>query len=147
MAGQSVCIWRRPTCGRRRNAGLGAKAGDLYRPVQIGAALATGAIVALSYEAAKRAEAVNGAFSQIFRDMPEKAAAATSAISTEFGRLETDIKDNFTQIGGVLAGLGVKGEQALTIIDQLQRRALDLAAFKDVAGRHRHRPRRGREGR
>lgn len=112
---------------------LGAKAGDLYRPVQIGAALATGAIVALSYEAAKRAEAVNGAFSQIFRDMPEKASAATSAISTEFGRLETDIKDNFTQIGGVLAGLGVKGEQALTIIDQLQRRALDLAAFKDVA--------------
>ena len=114
-------------------AQLGAKAGDLYRPVQIGAALATGAIVALSYEAAKRAEAVNGAFSQIFRDMPEKASAATSAISTEFGRLETDIKDNFTQIGGVLAGLGVKGEQALTIIDQLQRRALDLAAFKDVA--------------
>lgn len=112
---------------------LGAKAGDLYRPVQIGAALATGAIVALSYEAAKRAEAVNGAFSQIFRDMPEKASAATSAISTEFGRLETDIKDNFTQIGGVLAGLGVKGDQALTIIDQLQRRALDLAAFKDVA--------------
>lgn len=114
-------------------AQLGAKAGDLYRPVQIGAALATGAIVALSYEAAKRAEAVNGAFSQIFRDMPEKASAATSAISTEFGRLETDIKDNFTQIGGVLAGLGVKGDQALTIIDQLQRRALDLAAFKDVA--------------
>lgn len=117
----------------KRLGQLGAKAGDLYRPVQIGAALATGAIVALSYEAAKRAEAVNGAFTQIFRAMPEKASAATSAISTEFGRLETDIKDNFTQIGGVLAGLGVQGEQALTIIDQLQRRSLDLAAFRDVA--------------
>lgn len=114
-------------------ARLGAKAGDLYRPVQVGAALATGAIVALSYEAAKRAEAVNGAFRQIFRDMPAEAARTTAAISTEFGRLETDIKDNFTQLGGVLAGLGVGGEQALTIIDQLQRRALDLAAFRDVA--------------
>lgn len=117
----------------KRLAQLGARAGDLYRPVQVGAALATGAIVALSYEAAKRAEAVNGAFTQIFRAMPEKASAATAAISTEFGRLETDIKDNFTQIGGVLAGLGVQGEQALTIIDQLQRRSLDLAAFRDVA--------------
>lgn len=117
----------------KRLGQLGAKAGDLYRPVQLGAALATGAIVALSYEAAKRAQAVDGAFTQIFRAMPEKASASTSAISTEFGRLETDIKDNFTQIGGVLAGLGVQGEQALTIIDQLQRRALDLAAFRDVA--------------
>lgn len=114
-------------------ADLGQKAGDFAKPVQIGATLALGAITAMSYEAAKRAEAVNGAFDQIFRAMPEKAAAATSAISDEFGRLETDVKDNFSQLGGVLAGLGVQGEQALSIIDKLQRRSLDLAAFKDVS--------------
>ncbi|WP_336968354.1 hypothetical protein [Brevundimonas aurantiaca] len=114
----------------KRLAQLGAKAGDLYRPVQVGAALATGAIVALSYEAAKRAQDVNGAFAQTFRDMPKEAEEATTAIADEFKRLETDIKDNFTQAQAVMIGLGVNAQQSLGIVDQLQRRALDMAAFK-----------------
>lgn len=114
----------------KRLAQLGAKAGDLYRPVQVGAALTTGAIVALSYEAAKRAQDVNGAFAQTFRDMPKEAEKATTAIADEFKRLETDIKDNFTQAQAVMIGLGVNAQQSLGIVDQLQRRALDMAAFK-----------------
>lgn len=106
---------------------------DVYQPVQAASALALGAIVAFSYNAAKRAEAVGGAFEQTFAAMPDKAKAATSAIADEFKRLETDVKDNFTQLQSVLIGLGVDGEQALSVVDALQRRSLDIAAFKNVS--------------
>lgn len=117
----------------RNLANLGREAGNFAQPIQAGAALALGAITALSYQAAKRAEAVNGAFEQTFRDMPREAAQATAKIAEEFGRLETDIKDNFTQLRSVLTALGVDAQQALTIVDQLQRRSLDIAAFRDVS--------------
>lgn len=114
-------------------ANLGREAGNFARPVQLAATVALGAITALSYQAARRAEAVSGAFEQTFRDMPREAAAATAAIAGEFGRLETDVKDNFTQLRSVLTALGVDAQQSLTIVDQLQRRSLDIAAFRDVS--------------
>lgn len=106
---------------------------DVYVPVQAASALALGAIVGFSYQAAKRAEAVAGAFEQTFRDMPAQAKAAASAIADEFGRAETDIKDNFTQLRSVLVALGVDAEQSLAMVDTLQRRALDIGAFRDVS--------------
>lgn len=112
---------------------LGETAGNFARPVQLAATVALGAITAFSYQAAKRAEAVNGAFEQTFRDMPEEAAKAVKAISEEFGRLETDVKDNFSQLRSVVSALGVDAQTALTLVDQLQRRSLDMAAFKDVS--------------
>ena len=53
-------------------------------------------------------------------------------MATEFGRLETDVKDNFTQMRSVLTALGVDAEQSLKIVDQLQRRSLDIGAFANV---------------
>lgn len=114
-------------------ANLGREAGNFARPIQFAATAALGAITALSYQAARRAEAVSGAFEQTFRDMPREAAAATAAIAGEFGRLETDVKDNFTQLRSILTALGVDAKQSLTIVDQLQRRSLDIAAFRDVS--------------
>lgn len=111
----------------------GRDMGQAFAPVQLAASVALGAIVAFSYQAAKRAEAVNGAFDQVFRDMPEEAQKAVTAISEEFGRLETDVKDNFTQLRGVLTALGVDAQQSLQIVDQLNRRALDIAAFRNVS--------------
>lgn len=104
-----------------------------FAPVQLAASVALGAIVGFSYNAARRAEAVNGAFEQVFRDMPAEAQRAVTAIAEEFGRLETDVKDNFTQLRGVLTALGVDAEQSLQIVDQLNRRALDIAAFRNVS--------------
>lgn len=112
---------------------LGREVGNFARPVQIAAGVALGALTALSYQAAKRAEAVDGAFEQTFRDMPEDAKRAVAAISQEFGRLETDVKDNFTQMRSVLVALGVEADQSLAIVEQLQRRSLDIAAFRDVS--------------
>lgn len=106
---------------------------DVYQPVQAASALALGAIVAFSIQAAKRAEAVEGAFETTFAAMPERAKAATQAIADDFKRLETDIKDNFTQLQSVMTGLGVDAEAALGVVDALQRRSLDIAAFKDVS--------------
>lgn len=117
----------------RNLAKLGQTAGNFARPVQLAATVALGAITAFSYQAAKRAEAVDGAFQQTFRDMPVEAARAVEAISDEFGRLETDVKDNFTQLRSVVSALGVDSQTALTLVDQLQRRSLDMAAFKDVS--------------
>ena len=117
----------------RNLANLGSKVGNFARPVQLAATVALGAITAMSYQAARRAEAVGGAFEQTFRDLPAEAAAAVAAISNEFGRLETDIQDNFTQLRSVLTALGVDAKQSLEIVDQLQRRALDIAAFRDVS--------------
>lgn len=117
----------------RNLANLGSKVGNFARPVQLAATVALGAITAMSYQAARRAEAVGGAFEQTFRDLPAEAAAAVAAISNEFGRLETDVKDNFTQLRSVLTALGVDAKQSLEIVDQLQRRSLDIAAFRDVS--------------
>jgi len=117
----------------RNLANLGSKVGNFARPVQLAATVALGAITAMSYQAARRAEAVGGAFEQTFRDLPAEAAAAVAAISNEFGRLETDIQDNFTQLRSVLTALGVDARQSLEIVDQLQRRSLDIAAFRDVS--------------
>lgn len=117
----------------RNLANLGSKVGNFARPVQLAATVALGAITAMSYQAARRAEAVGGAFEQTFRDLPAEAAAAVAAISNEFGRLETDIQDNFTQLRSVLTALGVDAKQSLEIVDQLQRRSLDIAAFRDVS--------------
>jgi len=117
----------------RNLANLGSKVGNFARPVQLAATVALGAITAMSYQAARRAEAVDGAFEQVFRDMPAEASKATAAISNEFGRLETDIKDNFTQLRAVVTALGVDAQTSLGIVDQLQRRSLDMAAFKDVS--------------
>jgi len=111
---------------------LGSKFGNFAAPVQTASALALGAITALSYQAAKRAEAVDGAFQQTFRNMPKEASTASSAVSKEFNRLETDVKENFTQMSSVMTALGVEARQALSVTDQLQRRSLDLAAFRDV---------------
>ena len=117
----------------RNLANLGREAANFAAPVQAASAVALGAIVGFSINAAKRAEAVDGAFKQIFRGMPAEAAAAVSAISSEFGRLETDVKDNFSRLQGVLGALGVDAEQSLKIIDQLQRRSLDIGAFGNVS--------------
>lgn len=117
----------------RNLANLGREAANFARPVQLAATVALGAITAMSYNAAKRAEAVSGAFEQTFRDMPNEAFAAVTAISEQFGRLETDIKDNFTQLRSVVSALGVDATTSLSIVDQLQRRSLDMAAFKDVS--------------
>ncbi|WP_461344462.1 hypothetical protein, partial [Brevundimonas sp. GN22] len=114
-------------------ASLGREVGNFARPAQVAATVALGAITAMSYNAAKRAEAVSGAFEQTFRDMPAEAAKATATISEQFGRLETDIKDNFTQLRSVVSALGVDAQTSLGIVDQLQRRSLDMAAFKDVS--------------
>lgn len=114
-------------------ANLGREMGNFARPVQLAATVALGAITAMSYQAARRAEAVSGAFTQTFRDMPKEAAAAAAGIADEFGCLETDIKDNFTQLRSVLTALGVDAKQSLEIVDQLQRRSLDIAAFRDVS--------------
>lgn len=114
-------------------ANLGREAGNFARPVQLAASVALGALTALSYQAARRAEAVSGAFEQTFRDMPKEASAATAEIAEDFGRLETDIKDNFTQLRSILTALGVDAKQSLSIVDQLQRRSLDIAAFRDVS--------------
>ncbi|WP_312814459.1 hypothetical protein [Brevundimonas sp.] len=114
-------------------ANLGRDAANFARPVQIASTVALGAITAMSYNAAKRAEAVSGAFEQTFRDMPAEASRSTAAISEQFGRLETDIKDNFTQLRSVVSALGVDAQTSLGIVDQLQRRSLDMAAFKDVS--------------
>lgn len=111
---------------------LGSKFGDFAAPVQTASALALGAITALSYQAAKRAEAVDGAFQQTFRNMPKEATTAAAAVSKEFNRLETDVKENFTQMSSVMTALGLDATQALNVTDQLQRRSLDLAAFRDV---------------
>lgn len=111
---------------------LGSQFGNFATPVQTASALALGAITALSYQAAKRAEAVDGAFKQTFRNMPKEASTAASAVSTEFNRLETDVKENFTQMSSVMTALGLEASQALSVTDQLQRRSLDLAAFRDV---------------
>lgn len=105
---------------------------DFYQPIQLASTVALGAIVGFSLNAAKRAEAVDGAFKQVFRDMPDEAQAAVTAVATEFGRLETDVKDNFTRMRGVLTALGVDAEQSLKIVDQLQRRSLDIGAFANV---------------
>ncbi len=107
-------------------------ANDFYRPIQLASTVALGAIVGFSLSAAKRAEAVDGAFKQVFRDMPDEAQTAVSAVANEFGRLETDVKDNFTQMRSVLTALGVDAEQSLKIVDQLQRRSLDIGAFANV---------------
>lgn len=111
---------------------FGSQLGNFAAPVQTASALALGAITALSYQAAKRAEAVDGAFQQTFRNMPKAASTAASAVSSEFNRLETDVKENFTQMSSVMTALGVEARQALSVTDQLQRRSLDLAAFRDV---------------
>jgi len=105
---------------------------DFYQPIQLASTVALGAIVGFSLSAAKRAEAVDGAFKQVFRDMPKEAQASVTAVATEFGRLETDVKDNFTQMRSVLTALGVDAEQSLKIVDQLQRRSLDIGAFANV---------------
>lgn len=101
-------------------------------PMQQASAVALAAMLAISINAAKRAEAVNGAFSQTFRDMPSEAQKAAGDIADEFKRLETDVKNNFTQMQSVLTALGVSGQQSLQIVDALQRRSLDIAAFKDI---------------
>lgn len=105
---------------------------DFYQPIQLASTVALGAIVGFSLSAAKRAEAVDGAFKKVFRDMPKEAQAAVTAVATEFGRLETDVKDNFTQMRSVLTALGVDAEQSLKIVDQLQRRSMDIGAFANV---------------
>lgn len=106
---------------------------DVYMPIQAASAIALGAITGLSINAAKRAEAVRGAFTQTFRDMPTEARAAVDAIVRDFQRLGTDIEDNFTQLRSVLTALGVDAEQSLAIVDALQRRSLDIGAFRDVS--------------
>lgn len=102
-------------------------------PVQAASALALAALTGFSINAAKRAEAVDGAFEQTFRNMPDRARAAVSDIAADFERLETDIKDRATQMQGVITALGVDAETALSIVDSLTRRSLDMAAFKDVS--------------
>lgn len=112
---------------------LGSTIGTGLGRASVAAGLALGAITVMSLNAAKRAEAVDGAFKHTFRDMPKEAERAVSGVAQQFGRLETDIKDNFNQLRSVVVALGVDGAQSLQMVEALQRRALDLAAFKDVS--------------
>lgn len=116
----------------RSLATMGREAANFAAPIQAASGVALGAIVGFSINAAKRAEAVNGAFEQTFRAMPAEANKSVSAISNDFQRLETDLKDRFTQMQSVLVALGVNADQSLKVVDALSRRSLDIAAFKDV---------------
>lgn len=117
----------------RNLANLGRDVGNFARPVQAASTIALGAIVGFSIQASRRAEAVGGAFTQTFRDMPTEAQTAVTKVADEFGRLETDVKENFTQMRSVLTALGVDATQSLRIVDQLERRSLDIGAFANVS--------------
>ena len=101
----------------RSLATMGREAANFAAPIQAASGVALGAIVGFSINAAKRAEAVNGAFEQTFRAMPAEANKSVSAISNDFQRLETDLKDRFTQMQSVLVALGVNADQSLKVVD------------------------------
>ncbi len=122
-----------PDSLRRQYRELGTDIGRSLGGISRAAQLASGAIVAYSLNAARKAEDINDAFKFTFNEIGENADAAAERIASAFNRTSSSVKANLTNAYQVLSGLGLSSADSFTAAQQIAERSIDLASQKGIS--------------
>ncbi len=117
---------------RVRNVGLGMTAvgggmtfGLTMPIVGVGLAMA---------KAGSDAEETRNKFNVVFKDVGKSAAEMTDVLDQSFGMTQGEARKLLSDTGDLLTGFGFTGQQALELSGDVQKLAVDLASFTNVAG-------------
>ena len=122
-----------PESLRRQYRELGTDIGRSLGGISRAAQLASGAIVAYSLNAARKAEDINDAFKFTFNEIGNEADAAAERIASAFNRTSSSVKANLTNSYQVLSGLGLSAADSFTAAQQIAERSIDLASQKGIS--------------
>lgn len=122
-----------PDSLRRQYRELGTDIGRSLGGISRAAQLASGAIVAYSLNAARKAEDINDAFKFTFNEIGNEADAAAERIASAFNRTSSSVKANLTNSYQVLSGLGLSAADSFTAAQQIAERSIDLASQKGIS--------------
>ena len=122
-----------PDSLRRQYRELGTDIGRSLGGISRAAQLASGAIVAYSLNAARKAEDINDAFKFTFNEIGNEADAAAERIASAFNRTSSSVKANLTNAYQVLSGLGLSAADSFTAAQQIAERSIDLASQKGIS--------------
>lgn len=122
-----------PDSLRQKYRELGTDIGRSLAGASRAAQLATGAIVAYSLNAARKAEDISDAFKFTFSEIGESADTAAERIATSFNRTSTSVKANLTNAYQVLNGLGLSAADSFTAAQAIAERSIDLASQKGIS--------------
>lgn len=118
--------------GKIRNVGLGMTAvgggmtfGLTMPIVGVGLAMA---------KAGSDAEETRNKFNVVFKDVAKSAAEMTDVLDQSFGMTQGEARKLLSDTGDLLTGFGFTGQQALELSGEVQKLAVDLASFTNVAG-------------
>lgn len=126
-------LGRVPDSLRQQYRDLGTDIGRSLGSISRAAQLASGAIVAYSLNAARKAEDINDAFKFTFNEIGNEADAAAERIATAFNRTSSSVKANLTNSYQVLSGLGLSAADSFTAAQQIAERSIDLASQKGIS--------------
>lgn len=118
------------------NTSLGnlAKVGFVTAAAGVTAAAAgAGAFAKMAIEAAADAEAMNAQFEQVFGELAPAAQKAIDGMGKEFDMVSNRLKPAMSQMTSMFKGLGIEGEDAMSMATSAITIAADAAAFNDIA--------------
>ena len=87
-----------------------------------------------SIAAASAAQEVHGKYSVVFQEVEASSRKMADALANDFDIASSSAEELLGNTGDLLTGFGLAAEEALTLSDQTNRLAIDLASFSNAAG-------------
>lgn len=113
---------------------FGAAARTVGTRLSIGATLPILGLGVASIKAASDAEEAEQKFGVVFRDISDAAESSASNLANNFGLSKIASKELLAGTGDLLTGFGFTQASALSLSNQVQELAVDLASFTNVEG-------------
>jgi hypothetical protein len=117
-----------------RIAQFGRKMEDVGKKLTVGVSLPLAALSGFSIKAAADAEETASKFGVVFGEVTDKANAMSQELIESYGLSRNESKKLLADTGDLLSGFGFTGEKALELSADVQKLAVDLASFTNVAG-------------
>lgn len=117
---------------RIRNVGLGM--GALGTGMTLGVTTPIIGMAVAMAKAGSDAEETRNKFNVVFKDVAKSAAEMTDELDKSFGMTQGEAQKLLSDTGDLLTGFGFTGAEALELSGEVQKLAVDLASFTNVAG-------------
>lgn len=117
---------------RVRNVGLGM--GAMGAGMTLGVTTPIIGMAVAMAKAGSDAEETRNKFNVVFGDVAKSAADMTNELDQSFGMTQGEAQKLLSDTGDLLTGFGFTGAEALDLSGEVQKLAVDLASFTNVAG-------------
>lgn len=117
-----------------RIAQFGRKMEDVGKKLTVGISLPLAALSGFSIKAAADAEETASKFGVVFSEVSNEAEKMSEELISSYGLSRNESKKLLSDTGDLLSGFGFTGQKALELSGEVQKLAVDLASFTNVAG-------------